>query len=173
MLCAAVLYRKSNKVQYDVKEMYPVGGLAASCNAQGHIMEIHNTCWDAKDRQPSVAGPVLVEAYVQLNDGPSELVRDPVQQEQCDAKLCDNVDNSRQLSAWAATALPHILEDVGGRDVWVKHSVLSCKVSTVHRFKGVSSVLLNASCPARQPAALSMEAHTVLNQAAGDRRPPA
>jgi hypothetical protein len=126
---AAVLRRKSNKVQYEVKEMYPVGGLTASCSAQGQITDITNTCWDTKDRMPSVAGPVLVEAYVQLNDGPSELVKDPVQQEECDAHLCDNADNSRQLSAWAATALPHILEDVGGRDVWVKHSVLSCKVS--------------------------------------------
>lgn len=115
-------------MKYDLKEMYPIGGLTARCSPSEGIMELSNTCWKAQDSQPDVQGPVLVEAWVQLNDGPAESVRDPVQQEECDPAMCDDKDTTRQLSAWVATALPHILEEVGTRDVWVKHSVLSCKV---------------------------------------------
>lgn len=109
--------------------MYPVGGLTAHCGKEGGpILEISNTCWEAEDSQPSVQGPVVVEAWVTLNDGPADQVKDPVHQEECVPDLCSDEVTTKQLSTWAATALPHILEDVGTRDVWVKHSVLACKV---------------------------------------------
>lgn len=116
-------------MRYDLKEMYPVGGLTARCSKEGGpILEISNTCWEAEDSQPSVQGPVVVEAWVTLNDGPADQVKDPVHQEECVPDLCSDEVTTKQLSTWASTALPHILEDVGTRDVWVKHSVLACKV---------------------------------------------
>lgn len=121
--------RQSDAVQYDLKELYPVGGLTARCSKEGGpILEISNTCWEAEDSTPSVQGPVVVEAWVTLNDGPDGQVKDPVHQEECVPDLCSDEVTTKQLSTWAATALPHILEDVGTRDVWVKHSVLACKV---------------------------------------------
>lgn len=126
--------RQSDSVLYELKEMYPVGGLTARCSSkQGPILEISNTCWESEDSQASVQGPVVVEAWVQLNDGPAGQVKDAVHQEECLAELCNDQHTSKQLSNWAATALPHILEEVGTRDVWVKHSVLGCKVRAVYQ----------------------------------------
>lgn len=126
--CVLLPCRQSNNVNYELKEMYPIGGLTARCSPTQGITELTNTCWKSQDSPADVQGPVLVEARVQLNDGPAEAVKDPVQQEQCDPAMCADKDTNRQLSSWVATALPHILEEVGIRDVWVKHSVLSCKV---------------------------------------------
>lgn len=134
----------SSKVHFELKELYPVGGLRAECSAQGHITNIKNTCWSPEDKLPSVQGPVLLEVLVQLNDGPAESVRDPDQQEECNPETCADKHTSRQLSAWTATALSHVLERVGTSDVWIKHTTLSCKVSAlccVHVCTGLASAI--------------------------------
>jgi len=111
-----------------MKESYPIAGLGAYCE-DGRILGFKNRCWSTESNQPNVHNPVLVEAWVRLNDGPPDQVKSAVHREECDPQLCSNSHTSRQLSAWAATAIPHLLAEIASQDVWVKHSILSCKVS--------------------------------------------